>query len=83
MNIIIRDEQAEDIEAIEELTKAAFKNAEHTSHTEHSIVNSLRDHGQLTISLVAIDAARTQSYLLSIFDSQQSDAHDTHHLSCH
>lgn len=35
------------------------------------------------ISLVAIDAARTQSYLLSIFDSQQSDAHDTHHLSCH
>ena len=25
MNIIIRDEQAEDIEAIEELTKAAFK----------------------------------------------------------
>ena len=55
MNIIIRDEQAEDIEAIEELTKAAFQNAEHTSHTEHFIVNSLRDHGQLTISLVAIE----------------------------
>ncbi|MGK3629806.1 GNAT family N-acetyltransferase, partial [Acinetobacter sp. A11] len=55
MNIIIRDEQAEDIEAIEKLTKAAFQNAEHTSHTEHFIVNSLRDHGQLTISLVAIE----------------------------
>ncbi|CDH41964.1 GNAT family acetyltransferase, partial [Acinetobacter pittii 42F] len=55
MNIIIRDEQAEDIEAIEELTKAAFQNAEHTSHTEHFIVNSLRAHGQLTISLVAIE----------------------------
>ncbi|MDP9801943.1 GNAT family N-acetyltransferase [Acinetobacter calcoaceticus] len=55
MNIIIRDEQVEDIEAIEHLTKAAFQNAEHTSHTEHFIVNSLRNHGQLTISLVAVE----------------------------
>ena len=55
MNIIIRDEQNEDIEAIENLTKAAFHNAEHTSHTEHFIVNSLRNHGQLTISLVAVE----------------------------
>lgn len=55
MNIIIRDEQVEDIEAIENLTKAAFQNAEHTSHTEHFIVNSLRNHGQLTISLVAVE----------------------------
>lgn len=55
MNIIIRDEQVEDIEAIEKLTKAAFQNAEHTSHTEHFIVNSLRNHGQLTISLVAVE----------------------------
>lgn len=55
MDIIIRDEQIEDIEAIEKLTKAAFQNAEHTSHTEHFIVNSLRNHGQLTISLVAVE----------------------------
>ncbi|WP_151768743.1 GNAT family N-acetyltransferase [Acinetobacter oleivorans] len=55
MNIIIRDEQVEDIKAIEHLTKAAFQNAEHTSHTEHFIVNSLRNHGQLTISLVAVE----------------------------
>lgn len=55
MNIIVRDEEITDIEAIEELTKAAFQNAEHTSHTEHFIVNSLRTHGQLTISLVAIE----------------------------
>ncbi|KKC44961.1 GNAT family N-acetyltransferase [Acinetobacter sp. V2] len=55
MNIIIRDEQVEDIEAIENLTKAAFQNAEHTSHTEHFIVNSLRNHGQLSISLVAVE----------------------------
>ncbi|MHC3125493.1 GNAT family N-acetyltransferase [Acinetobacter sp. GN11] len=55
MNIIIRDEQVEDIEAIENLTKVAFQNAEHTSHTEHFIINSLRNHGQLTISLVAVE----------------------------
>lgn len=55
MNIIIRDEQVEDIEAIEHLTKAAFQNAEHTSHTEHFIVNRLRNHGQLTVSLVAVE----------------------------
>jgi len=55
MNITIRDERNEDIEAIEKLTKAAFQNAEHTSHTEHFIVNSLRIHGQLTVSLVAIE----------------------------
>ncbi|MCU4529346.1 N-acetyltransferase [Acinetobacter sp. P1(2023)] len=59
MNIIIRDEQDKDIEAIEKLTKAAFENAEHTSHTEHFIVNSLRTHGQLTISLVAIEDGST------------------------
>ncbi|WP_171429634.1 GNAT family N-acetyltransferase [Acinetobacter lactucae] len=55
MNIIVRDEEITDIEAIEKLTKAVFQNAEHSSHTEHFIVNSLRTHGQLTISLVAIE----------------------------
>ncbi len=55
MNIKIRDEQPEDIKNIEELTKAAFLNAEHSSHTEQFIVNSLRKHKQLTISLVATE----------------------------
>ena len=49
MNIMIRDEQPEDIESIETLTRAAFLNAEHTSHTEQFIVNNLRKSGQLTI----------------------------------
>ncbi len=49
MNITIRDEQPEDIEGIEKLTRAAFLNAEHTSHTEQFIVNSLRKSGQLPI----------------------------------
>lgn len=55
MNITIRDEQSEDIKSIEDLTKAAFLNAEHSGHTEHFIVNSLRKNGQLTISLVAVE----------------------------
>ena len=55
MNITIRDEQPEDVKGIETLTRTAFLNAEHTSHTEQFIVNSLRKHGQLTISLVAVE----------------------------
>lgn len=53
MNITIRDETLDDIAAIEALTKSAFLHAEHTSHTEHFIVNQLRKHQQLSISLVA------------------------------
>ena len=55
MSFIIRDEKPEDINNITELTKAAFLNAEHSSHTEQFIVNSLREHGQLSISLVALE----------------------------
>ncbi|MCL6248091.1 N-acetyltransferase [Acinetobacter sp. ANC 4945] len=55
MSFIIRDEKPEDINSITELTKAAFLNAEHSSHTEQFIVNSLREHGQLSISLVALE----------------------------
>jgi len=55
MKIIIRDEQLEDIPAITELTRAAFQNTDHSSHTEQFIVNALRTHGQLTISLVALE----------------------------
>ncbi|MEN8993074.1 N-acetyltransferase [Avibacterium paragallinarum] len=55
MSFIIRDEKPEDIIAITELTKAAFLNTEHSSHTEQFIVNSLREHDQLTISLVALE----------------------------
>lgn len=55
MKIIIRDEQLEHIPAIAALTQAAFQNADHSSHTEQFIVNSLRKHGRLTISLVALE----------------------------
>jgi putative acetyltransferase len=53
MNIQIRKEVASDGADIRILTETAFLNAPHTSHTEHLIVDALRDSGNLTVSLVA------------------------------
>lgn len=53
MNIRIREEQPQDIAAIEALTVSAFLNAIHTDHTEQFIVNALRNSGKLSVSLVA------------------------------
>jgi putative acetyltransferase len=50
----IRPEQPEDIEAIRQITKAAFAPVEHSSQTEAAIVDALREAGALTISLVAV-----------------------------
>lgn len=58
MTIIIRDEQPADIEAIFELTRLAFLNAAHTSHTEQFIIGALRRSGHLTLSLVAEEEER-------------------------
>ena len=55
MHMTIRNEQAQDIEAISRLTEVAFRNEVHSSHTEHFIVNALRRTGQLSISLVAAE----------------------------
>lgn len=49
----IRPEQAADAQAIERVTIDAFLNAPHTDHTEQFIVRALREHGALTVSLVA------------------------------
>lgn len=51
--ISIRRETPDDIAAIHNLTARAFENAPHTSHTEHLIVDALRDRRALTLSLVA------------------------------
>ena len=51
--MIIRNETPADIDAIAEVTKAAFKTLEVSNQTEQFIVNSLRAAGALTISLVA------------------------------
>ena len=54
MSLHLRPEQPSDINAISELTREAFLNAPHTSHTELFIVNALRRSGHLTLSLVAL-----------------------------
>lgn len=51
--MIIRNETAADIEAISEVTIAAFKILELSSHTEQFIIQALRRAEALSISLVA------------------------------
>ena len=55
MNLNIRNERSEDIERIFTLTAAAFEQEKHSSHTEQFIVDALRQTGQLTVSLVAVE----------------------------
>lgn len=49
----IRAEIHADVAVISAVTKAAFLDAPHTSHTEQFIVDALRKAGKLSISLVA------------------------------
>ena len=51
--LIIRNEVASDIEAISDVTKAAFKNHPYSNNTEQFIINALRAANALAISLVA------------------------------
>jgi putative acetyltransferase len=50
--MIIRKETDSDIEAIAEVTIAAFKTLPISKHTEQFIINALRAAGALTVSLV-------------------------------
>ncbi|HEY0899471.1 MAG: GNAT family N-acetyltransferase [Daejeonella sp.] len=52
-NYTIRREMPSDIEAIDQVTKAAFASAAYSSGTESFIIRSLRENGQLAVSLVA------------------------------
>lgn len=51
--IVIRDETDTDVAAISEVTVAAFKTLEISSHTEQFIIEALRSAKALTLSLVA------------------------------
>jgi putative acetyltransferase len=51
--LIIRKETASDIDAITQVTIAAFNTLPISNHTEQFIIKALRDAGALTISLVA------------------------------
>ena len=55
MNVLIRLERPGEEDEIAELIQAAFEELVYSSHTEHRIVDTLREAGQLTVSLVAID----------------------------
>lgn len=51
--IVVRSETAADVDAISEVTAAAFKTLEISNHTEQFIIAALRAAGALTLSLVA------------------------------
>ncbi|WP_422508821.1 GNAT family N-acetyltransferase [Stenotrophomonas sp. GZD-301] len=53
----IRAERPEDVDAIHALTREAFQDAPHSSHTEAFIVDALRRAGALSVSLVAEEDA--------------------------
>jgi putative acetyltransferase len=53
MSLAIRHESPADRVAICDVTRAAFLKAAHASHTEHLIVDALRQAGALSLSLVA------------------------------
>lgn len=52
-HVVIRAETAQDIEAIGDVTAAAFRDLAISEHNEQHIVAALRDAGALTVSLVA------------------------------
>jgi putative acetyltransferase len=53
MSLVIRPECQDDESAISEVTRQAFLSHPYSSHTEHFIVQALREANALTISLVA------------------------------
>ena len=53
MNIIIRNENESDIEAISQITKAAFETLPVSNHTEQFIIHALREANALAVSLIA------------------------------
>lgn len=53
LDISIRPERPSDVQAIAQLTRDAFAAHAHSSHTEHFVIDALRRHGALSISLVA------------------------------
>jgi len=61
--VIIRKETAADIEAITQVTIAAFRTLPISNHTEQFIIKALRAAGALTLSLVAEIDVRVVSHV--------------------
>ena len=51
--LIVRDETAEDVDAIRAVTISAFETLEISQHTEQFVISALRETEALTLSLVA------------------------------
>jgi putative acetyltransferase len=59
----LRNETNSDIEAISEITFAAFESMEISNHTEQFVIDALRAAGVLTISLVAVLDGRVVGHI--------------------
>lgn len=62
-NILIRNENSGDAGRIAQVTREAFADHAHSSHTEHFIVDALRRADALTVSLVAEAEARVVGHI--------------------
>lgn len=63
LNIDIRDEMDGDLDAITEVTVAAFQTLEISQHTEQFVIQALRTAGVLTLSLVATNDERVIGHI--------------------
>jgi putative acetyltransferase len=63
MNIVIRSEVESDVQAISDITRAAFENHPYSNNTEEFIIKALRDANALTISLVAVSGNRLVGHI--------------------
>jgi len=63
MNVVIRNETAADMDAIAEVTVAAFKTLDISQHTEQFVIAALRAANALTLSLVAEVGGRVVGHI--------------------
>lgn len=61
--VVVRSEADSDVDAISEVTIAAFRNLEVSNHTEQFIIAALRAAKALTISLVAVMDGRVIGHI--------------------
>ena len=62
-NIVVRDEEPSDINAIYNLTKRAFLGKRYSDGNEQDLINALRDGGALAQSLVAEEAGEIVGHI--------------------
>ncbi|QKI88791.1 GNAT family N-acetyltransferase [Thiomicrorhabdus xiamenensis] len=74
-DITIRDERTDDIPFITKVTLTAFSTLEISDHTEHWVIDALRDAGALTLSLVAVSDGQVVGHIafspVSVSDGTQ------------